>query len=44
MIKGTYTREFYILPTILYYNEVCSYGMYKTVEFAWLKYYIGFSW
>lgn len=38
--KGTYTRDFYILPTIYYHNGD---GLYKTLEFAWLKFFIGFK-
>ena len=36
MTKGTYTRDFYILPTILFHN-----GEYVSIELAWLKWYIG---
>lgn len=37
MTKGTYTRDFYILPTILFHNGEC----YVSIELAWLKWYIG---
>ena len=38
MIHGTYTRDFYILPTIVIHNGD---GIYKTTELAWLKWYVG---
>ena len=38
MNKGLYTRDFYILPTILIHDG----DEYKTFELAWLKWYIGF--
>lgn len=38
--QGAYTRDFYILPTIFYHNGD---GLYKTLEFVWLKFYIGFK-
>ena len=41
MTRGTYTRDFYILPTIIYHNGD---GYYKTIEFAWLKFYFGVCW
>lgn len=41
MIKGSYKRDFYLLPTILFHNGD---GIYHTVEFAWLKWYIGIGW
>ena len=41
MIKGVYTRDFYILPTIVYHNGD---GTYKTLELAWLKFNIGITW
>ena len=37
MTKGTYTRDFYILPTIFFHNGEC----YVSIELAWLKWYIG---
>lgn len=37
MTKGTYTRDFFILPTILFHNGEC----YVSIELAWLKWYIG---
>ena len=40
-MKGRFTRDFYILPTILMHRGD---GIYTTLEFAWLKWYIGFSW
>lgn len=39
--KGFYTRDFYILPALLYHNGD---GIYKTLEVAWLKWYIGVVW
>ena len=36
--KGCYTRDFYILPTILVHHGDC----YKTFEIVWLKWYLGF--
>lgn len=36
--KGFYTRDFYVIPTLLYHNGD---GIYKTVELAWLKWYVG---
>lgn len=41
MTHGTYTRDFYIFPTILIHNGD---GIYKCLEFAWFKFYIGFTW
>ena len=41
MIRGKYTRDFYIIPTIIYHDGD---GFYKSLEIAWLKYYIGISW
>ena len=41
MTKGRYTREFYVLPTILIHRGD---GLYTIVELAWLKGYIGFIW
>lgn len=41
MIKGTYVRDFYFIPTILYHNRD---GIYKFIEIAWLRWYIGISW
>lgn len=41
MNNGTYTRDFYILPTIIYHNGD---GIYKTLEFAWLRFYIVITW
>lgn len=38
-MKGRYTKDFYILPTILIHREN---GIYTTIEFAWLKWYFGF--
>lgn len=37
IIKGSYTRDFYILPTILFHQGDC----YKTIEVVWLKLYLG---
>lgn len=39
--KGFYTRDFYVIPTLLYHNGD---GIYKTLELAWLKWYIGIIW
>ena len=39
--RGHFTRNFYILPTIIINNGD---GIYTTLEFAWLKWYIGFIW
>ena len=36
--KGSYIRDFYILPTILVHHGDC----YKTFEIVWLKWYLGF--
>ena len=36
--KGSYTRGFYILPTVLIHRGDC----YETFEVAWLKWYLGF--
>ena len=41
MSKGSYTRDFYFIPTILYHNGD---DIYKIIELAWLKWYIGISW
>lgn len=41
MTHGTYTRDFYILPTVVYHNGD---GIYKSLEIAWLKFYVGFIW
>jgi hypothetical protein len=41
MTRGKYTRDFYFIPTILYHDGD---GIYASVEFAWLKWYIGFCW
>lgn len=41
MTRGKYTRDFYFIPTILYHDGD---GIYASIEFAWLKWYIGFSW
>ena len=41
MCVGKYTRDFYFIPTILFHNGD---EVYKSVELAWLKYYIGFVW
>lgn len=39
-MKGSYTRDFYILPTVIIHKGD---GIYTTVEFAWLKWYVGFT-
>ena len=39
--KGRFTRDFYVLPTILIHRGD---GLYTTVELAWFKWYIGFVW
>jgi hypothetical protein len=41
MTRGKYTRDFYFIPTILYHDGD---GIYASIEFAWLKWYIGFCW
>ena len=41
MTSGTYTRDFYILPTLVYHNGD---GIYYSLELAWLKWYIEFCW
>ncbi len=41
MTRGSYTRDFYFIPTILYHNGD---GVYSRLELAWLKWYIGFCW
>ena len=41
MGRGRYTRDFYIVPTILFHNGD---DIYYSLEIAWLKWYIGFSW
>lgn len=38
---GSYTRDCYFIPTILYHNAD---DIYYTIEFVWLKWYIGFCW
>lgn len=38
---GSYVRDFYLLPTIIYHDGD---GIYQSIEFAWFKWYIGFSW
>ena len=39
--KGSFTRDFYIVPTIIIHN---SDGIYTSLEFAWLKWYFGLLW
>lgn len=41
MTRGKYTKDFYFIPTILYHDGD---GIYASIEFAWLKWYIGFCW
>ena len=41
MSRGSYTRDFYFTPTILYHNGD---GIYYSIELAWLKWYIGICW
>ena len=41
MSVGKYTRDFYILPTILIHNGD---GIYHTLELAWLKWYVAIVW
>ena len=41
MTRGTYTRDFYFIPTILYHDGD---GIYARLELAWLKWYVGFCW
>ena len=38
IMHGTYTRDFFIFPTIVIHNGD---GIYFTVELAWLKWYVG---
>lgn len=38
MTRGKYTRDFYILPTVIIHNGD---GIYTSIEFAWLRWYIG---
>lgn len=38
MTKGKFTKDFYILPTILIHNGD---GIYTSIELVWLKWYIG---
>ena len=38
MSKGTYTRDFYFIPTILFHDGD---GVYWSLEIAWLKWYVG---
>lgn len=40
-MKGSYTRDFYFIPTILLHNGD---GIYYSIEIAWLKWYVGFAW
>lgn len=40
MMRGTYTSDFYLLPTVFIHRGD---GIYTTVEFAWLKWYFGFA-
>ena len=40
MTHGSYTRDFYFIPTILYHNGD---GFYWSIELAWLKWYVGIS-
>ncbi len=39
--RGHFTWDFYILPTVLIHRVD---GFYTSLEFAWLKWYIGFIW
>lgn len=39
--RGSYIRDFYLLPTIKYHNGD---GIYKELEICWLKYFISFVW
>lgn len=41
MYRGSYIRDFYFIPTILYHNGD---GIYAQLDFAWLKWYVGFCW
>lgn len=36
--KGSYIRDFYILPTVLLHRGDC----YEIFEVVWLKWYLGF--
>ena len=40
MIKGNYIKDFYIFPTIIYHKG----DFQKSIELAWLKWYIGIAW
>lgn len=37
---GKYTRDFYIVPTILIHNGD---NFYYSIEFAWIKWYLGIT-
>ena len=37
MSRGSYTRDFYFLPTVLLHRG----DFYVSVELAWLKWYVG---
>lgn len=39
MYRGKYTRDLYILPTLLIHNGD---GIYHLIEIAWLKWFVGF--
>ncbi len=39
VICGTYTRNFFILPTIVLHDG----DVYKSLEFAWLIFFVGFK-
>jgi hypothetical protein len=41
MSWGSYTRDIYLIPTILYHSGD---GIYASLELAWLKWYVGFCW
>ena len=41
MTRGSYTRDIYFIPTILFHNGD---GIYYMIELAWLKWYMGFCW
>lgn len=41
MMRGSYTKDFYLVPTILLHNGD---GIYHSIEFAWLKWFIGICW
>ena len=41
MTRGSYIRDFYFIPTLILHDGD---GIYKSLELAWLKWYIGIVW